>query len=204
MEIVCLDLEGVLIPEIWIGVAERTGIDALKATTRDIADYDELMGQRLRILDENGIGIDEFKAVIDEISPLEGAKEFLDWARSSYQVVILSDTFYEFAQPLMPKLGWPTLFCHHIETDSSGRISGYHLRMGEHKRKAVAAFQNLNFKVIAAGDSFNDTGMLGEADQGIFVNAPENVTQSFPQFSVVHGLGELKKLLVETSKQLRS
>lgn len=192
LEIVCLDLEGVLVPEIWIGVAESTGVDALRATTRDIPDYDELMGQRLRILDEEGFGMKEIQAVIAGLSPLAGAKEFLKWMSANFQVVILSDTFYEFAAPLMAQLDWPTLFCHRLSVESDGRISDYHLRMKDHKRRAVESFKQLNFDVFAAGDSYNDTSMLGAADQGILFSAPQNVIDEFPQFPVTNTYAELR------------
>ncbi|MFG1491433.1 bifunctional phosphoserine phosphatase/homoserine phosphotransferase ThrH, partial [Oceanospirillum sp. HFRX-1_2] len=155
MELACLDLEGVLIPEIWIAFAEKTGIEELKATTRDIPDYDVLMKQRLRILDENGLKLPDIQAVIAELEPLEGAKEFVDWLRERFQLVILSDTFYEFAAPLMKQLGFPTLLCHKLEVDEEGRITDYTLRQRDPKRQSVRAFQLLNYRVIAAGDSYN-------------------------------------------------
>ena len=164
MEIVCLDLEGVLVPEIWVGVAEKTGITGLRATTRDLSDYDELMRQRLRIMDENGLGLPFIQEIIGGLGPMEGAKDFLSWLKSEFQVVILSDTFYEFARPLMRQLDWPTLFCHRLETNEVGRIINYNLRMKDHKREAVRAFKSLNYTVFAAGDSYNDTNMLAEAD----------------------------------------
>lgn len=184
MNIVCLDLEGVLVPEIWIDFAALTGIDALKATTRDIADYDELMRMRLDTLAAHGLGLPDIQAVIDRMEPLPGARAFLDDLRSRYQVIILSDTFYEFARPLMRQLNWPTLFCHQLETGGNGDITGYRLRMRDHKRAAVEALRGLNFAVVAAGDSFNDTSMLAAAGQGIFFSAPANVTAAFPQFPV--------------------
>ncbi len=182
--IACLDLEGVLVPEIWINVARRTGIDELMATTRDVADYSELMRQRLDICEENGLGIGDISDVIAEMRPLEGAEDFLAWLREHSQVVILSDTFYEFAQPLMRQLDFPTLFCHRLEIAGDGRISGFELRMPEQKREAVRAFQRLNFRVVAAGDSYNDVTMLSEADAGILFCPPENVIEEFPQFPV--------------------
>ncbi|MGB3117275.1 MAG: bifunctional phosphoserine phosphatase/homoserine phosphotransferase ThrH [Verrucomicrobiales bacterium] len=192
MFLACLDLEGVLVPEIWIGVAERTGINALRATTREIPDYDVLMRQRLRILDEHGIGISEFQEVIGEMRPLEGAVEFLAWLKDRFQVIILSDTFYEFAAPLMRQLGQPTLFCHKLSIDGSGRIADYHLRQPDQKREAVKAFHQLNFKVVAAGDSYNDTTMLAEADRGILFRPPQNVIDEFPQFPVTREYDELR------------
>ncbi len=204
MEIVCLDLEGVLIPEIWISLAERTGIEALRATTRDVPDYDALMRQRLRILEEHGLGLPDVQAAADTVGPLEGAKDFIDWLRRRFQVVILSDTFYEFAHPIMRQLGWPTLFCHRLEVDGDGRVTGYHLRLEDHKRQAVAAFRGLNFKVIAVGDSYNDTDMLAEADAGFLFRAPDNVIAKFPQFPVSREFGELQNLFEETSRRLRN
>lgn len=184
MQMVCLDLEGVLVPEIWINVAERTGIEALRATTRDISDYDVLMRQRLRILDEHGLKLADIQQVIAGMGPLPGARDFLNRLRESFQVLILSDTFYEFAAPLMKQLGYPTLLCHRLEIDSVGRVAGYELRMPDQKRAAVQALHQLNFKVIAAGDSYNDTSMLGEADAGILFCPPQNVIDEFPQFPV--------------------
>ncbi len=191
MDIVCLDLEGVLVPEIWIEVAEATGIGELKATTRDIPDYNVLMDQRLGLLDDNGLDLAAIQAVVDGIGPLDGAKAFLDELRRDFQVVILSDTFYEFAQPLMRQLGWPTLFCHRLETDGNGSITGYKLRLDDHKRQAVRAFRSLNFRVTAAGDSYNDTNMLAESDRGILFRAPDNVINEFPEFPVVETYDEL-------------
>lgn len=183
MKLVCLDLEGVLVPEIWIDFANRTGIEALRATTRDIADYDELMATRLAELDRHGFGLPDIEAVISEMTPLPGAKAFLEALRAKYQVVILSDTFREFARPLMRQLGWPTLFCHGLQVEPTGQISAYHLRMPDHKRAAVNAFRQLNFEVVAAGDSYNDTNMLGAAHTGFLFNAPDNVVAEFPQFT---------------------
>ena len=185
MEIVCLDLEGVLIPEIWIGVAERTGVESLKATTRDIPDYDQLMKQRLRIMDTHKLGISDVKEVIGSLEPLDGAISFLENLRKDFQVIILSDTFYEFAEPFMLKLSLPTLFCHNLEIGQNGRIIDYHLRLKDHKRKAVESLKNLNFTVYAAGDSYNDTSMLDAADRGILFKAPDNVKNEFPQFPFV-------------------
>ncbi len=202
MDIVCLDLEGVLIPEIWIAVAERTGIEALKATTRDIPDYNVLMRQRLSILDEHGLTIGQVQSVIDGLLPFEGAKDFSDWLRSRYQLVILSDTFYEFAQPFMRQLGWPTLFCHRLVVDDAGKIVDYRLRMPDHKRSAVAAFKQLNYTVIAAGDSFNDTSMLGEADTGFFFRAPDNVTSEFPAYATNETYDELRAAILDASHRL--
>ncbi len=199
MEIICLDLEGVLVPEIWIEFAERTGIDELRATTRDIPDYDVLMKQRLRLLEEHKLGIDDIQAVIAEMSPLPGATEFVSWLREQFQLVILSDTFYEFSQPLMRQLGWPTLFCHRLVTDDTGRVVDYSLRQEDPKRASVKAFHSLNYRVIAAGDSYNDTSMLAEADVGILFHAPDNVIEEFPQFQAVHTYDELKQAIAAAS-----
>lgn len=192
VQIVCLDLEGVLIPEVWIGVAETSGIDALRLTTRDEPDYDKLMRYRIAILEEHQLGLPQIQAVIDRLDPLAGAAKFLAELRASYQLVILSDTFYEFAEPFMRKLGWPTLFCHRLETSSKGRITGYRLRQADPKRAAVRALQALNFPVIAAGDSYNDTSMLAEADVGILFRPPDNVIREFPQFPVTREYAELR------------
>jgi phosphoserine/homoserine phosphotransferase len=182
LEIVCLDLEGVIIPEIWISVAEKTGIESLRATTRDVPNYDELMQQRLRIINENNLDLLTIYEVINSLNPLKGALKFLKKLRENFQVVILSYTFYEFADPFMEKLGRPTIFCHRLETNSDGKIINYQLRMKDHKREAVKAFNSLNYTVYAAGDSYNDTSMLGEAEYGFLFNAPENIINEFPQF----------------------
>ncbi|MCC5811975.1 MAG: bifunctional phosphoserine phosphatase/homoserine phosphotransferase ThrH [Ectothiorhodospiraceae bacterium] len=195
MQIVCLDLEGVLIPEIWINFAELTGIDALRATTRDVPDYDELMRRRLAILDEHDLGLDDIQQVIGKLRPLEGAGDFVEWIRSRYQLVILSDTFYEFARPLMRQLGWPTLFCHRLEVDGRKRITDYHLRMKDHKRAAVEALRGLNFQTVAAGDSYNDTSMLGAAHTGVLFCPPRNVIDEFPQFQVTRNYAELQQAI---------
>ena len=191
MNLVCLDLEGVLVPEIWINFAERTGIDALRLTTRDVADYDELMAHRLRVLDEHGLKLADIQAVIAGMGPLPGAGEFLDRIRQRAQVVILSDTFYEFAMPLMAQLGYPTLFCHKLQVGADDRIVGYTLRQPDSKRAAVKAFHGLNYRVVAAGDSYNDTAMLGEAEIGILIRPPESVVAEFPQFPVTWTLPDL-------------
>ena len=191
MELACLDLEGVLIPEIWIEFADRTGIPELRATTRDVPDYDVLMKQRLRLLDQHGLKLPDIQAVIETMQPLEGAGEFLDWLRERFQVLILSDTYYEFAAPLMRQLGNPTLFCHRLEADAAGRVTDYVLRQKDPKRQAVKALKSLNFRVIAAGDSYNDTTMLGEADRGFLFRSPANVQAEFPQFPAVETYDEL-------------
>lgn len=201
MELACLDLEGVLIPEIWIEFANLTGIEALKATTRDIPDYDVLMKQRLQILKDNNLKLQDIQAVIAKLSPLEGAAEFVDWLRERFQVIILSDTFYEFSQPLMAQLGFPTLFCHKLEVDSEGNVTDYKLRQKDPKRQSVKAFHSLNYRVIAAGDSYNDTTMLSEAEAGILFNAPENVIAEFPQFPAVTGYENLKKEFLKASNR---
>lgn len=202
MKITCLDLEGVLVPEIWIGVAERSGIDALRLTTRDIADYDELMQHRLKILAEHGLGLNDIQAVIAELKPLAGAAAFLDALRARSQVIILSDTFYEFAQPLMRQLVWPTLFCHRLEVDDAGRITGYRLRQSDPKRQAVKALQALNFHVVAAGDSFNDLTMLTQADAGILFNPPSSLSQAYPQFTVTEDYAELADAIVAAQRDI--
>jgi len=201
VELACLDLEGVLIPEIWIAFAEETGIEELKATTRDIPDYDVLMKQRLRILDEHGLTLPQIQDTISRLSPLEGAADFINWLRERFQVVILSDTFYEFAQPLMRQLGFPTLLCHKLEVDENGRITDYTLRQRDPKRQSVRAFQLLNYRVIAAGGSYNDTTMLKQAEAGILFHAPENVIAEFPQFPAVHTFAELKQEFLKASNR---
>lgn len=189
--LVTLDLEGVLVPEIWIAFAEKTGIAELRRTTRDEPDYDKLMRGRLRILDEHGLKLPDIQQVIGTLSPLEGAKIFLDELRSITQVIILSDTFAEFAQPLMRQLAWPSIFCHQLEVASDGRIVDYKLRQPNQKQKAVAAFKSLNYFVLAAGDSFNDTTMLAEADVGFFFHAPKSIQAQFPQFKPFENYSEL-------------
>lgn len=200
MELVCLDLEGVLIPEIWIAFAEKTGIEELKATTRDIPDYDVLMKQRLEILAKHGYGINEIQEVIATLDPLPGAKEFVEWLNTRFQVIILSDTFYEFGMPLMAKLGHPTLFCHKLEVNEKVDIVNYHLRQKDPKRQSVRAFQLLNYRVIAAGDSYNDTTMLKQAEAGILFKSPQNVIDEFPQFPAVHTYEELKQEILKVSE----
>lgn len=192
MHIVCLDLEGVLVPEIWIEFATRTGIPELRLTTRDEPDYDKLMKYRLRLLAEHRLGLADIQRVIAEMGPLEGARSFVDGLRENYQLIILSDTFYEFAHPLMRQLGWPTLFCHSLEADASGRLVNYRLRMPDQKREAVRRLKDLRFTVVAAGDSYNDTAMLGEAHAGILFHPPEKVIEEFPQFPVTLSYAELR------------
>ncbi len=193
----CLDLEGVLIPEIWIAFAEKTGIEQLRLTTRDIPDYDELMRGRLKILDDNNLKLPDIEKVIGSMEPMEGAKVFLDWLKSEFQVIILSDTFYQFAGPLMAQLDYPTLFCNFLEIEGNGRIANYRLRQADGKTKAVKAFQSLNFQAIAAGDSYNDTGMLKQAEGGIFFKPPASITVEFPQFPVTQNYDELKEAFLK-------
>lgn len=195
MHIVCTDLEGVLIPEVWIAVAEKTGIPELRLTTRDIADYDQLMRQRLRILKEKGLTIHDIQAVISSMEPLEGAIAFLEKLREATQVIIVSDTYIEFAKPFMKKLGWPTLFCHHLTADAAGSITGYNLRQQDAKKHTVIAMKSLNYEVIAMGDSYNDTAMLIEADHGVLFRPPESVITAFPQFPVCTDYGKLFSLI---------
>ena len=202
MQIVCLDLEGVLVPEIWIAFAERTGIDEFRRTTRDGPDYDRLMRWRLGLLRRHGLKLADIQAVIAGMAPLEGAREFLDELRTRFQVVILSDTFYEFADPLMRQLGRPTLFCHRLVVDDQGFVADYRLRQPNQKREAVNALKGLNFQVIAAGDSYNDTGMLAAADAGFFIHPPENIVAQFPQFPVNRSYAELKAAIAEASVML--
>ncbi|MCC7458554.1 MAG: bifunctional phosphoserine phosphatase/homoserine phosphotransferase ThrH [Nitrospira sp.] len=192
LQIVCLDLEGVLVPEIWIAFAERTGIADFRRTTRDEPDYDRLMRFRIGLLDQHGLKLPDIQRVIGSMQPLEGARAFLDALRTRYQVLILSDTFYEFADPLMQQLGRPTLFCHRLITDTSGRIVDYRLRQPDQKRRAVQALKALNFRVIAAGDSYNDTAMLGAADAGFFIHPPPAIAERFPQFPVARSYTELR------------
>jgi len=202
VQIAALDLEGVLVPEIWINFAEFTGISELKATTRDIPDYDVLMRQRLQLLNENNLGLADIQNVITQMKPLPGAIAFLGWLRERYQVIILSDTFYEFAAPLMKQLGWPTLFCHKLAVDERGMVVDYRLRQSDGKRQCVKAFHALNYKVIAAGDSYNDTTMLAEADAGILFCPPQKVIDEFPQFPVTRGYGELEDAFSNASRKL--
>ena len=192
MQLVCLDLEGVLVPEIWIEFANRTGIPELRRTTRDEPDYDKLMSYRLDLLKRHKLGLPDIQKVITEMGPMSGAKAFLDALRRDFQVIILSDTFYEFAMPLMAQLGFPTLFCHKLEADAAGFLVNYRLRMPNQKQESVRRFKELEFKVIAAGDSYNDTAMLGEAHAGILFHPPQNVIDEFPQFPVTMNYVELR------------
>ena len=201
MEIACLDLEGVLVPEIWIAFAEKTGIEELKKTTRDEPDYDILMQYRLDLLREHKLGLNEIQEVIATLSPLEGAADFVDWLRERFQVVILSDTFYEFACPLMKQLGYPTLLCHKLETDNNGNVADYRLRQANPKRQAIVGFKSMYYRTIAAGDSYNDTTMLAEADAGILFHAPDNVIKEFPQFPAVQTFADLKQEFIRASNR---
>lgn len=201
MEIACLDLEGVLVPEIWIAFAEKTGIEELKKTTRDEPDYDVLMQYRLDLLRQHNLGLNEIQEVIATLSPLEGAADFVDWLRERFQVVILSDTFYEFASPLMKQLGYPTLLCHKLETDASGNVVNYRLRQANPKRQAIVGFKSMYYRTIAAGDSYNDTTMLAEADAGILFHAPDNVIKEFPQFPAVQTFADLKQEFIRASNR---
>jgi phosphoserine/homoserine phosphotransferase len=202
VQLVCLDLEGVLVPEIWIEFSQRTGIPELRRTTRDEPDYDKLMKGRLALLAQHQLGLPDIQKVIAAMGPMPGAKDFLDDLRQRFQVIILSDTFYQFAMPLMQQLGMPTLFCHKLETDSNGFVVNYHLRMPEQKREAVKRFRQLNFKVIAAGDSYNDTAMLGEAHAGILFRPPDNVIREFPQYPVTMNYTELEAQIRSASERI--
>jgi len=200
--IACLDLEGVLVPEIWISFSEKTKIPELSLTTRDIPDYDVLMKKRLSILEQHGLKLKDIQDVIETMSPLEGAEEFLHWLRHEFQVIILSDTFYQFAAPLMKQLGHPTLFCHQLKVGDDGKILDYELRMKDQKRAAVLKLKELNFKVVAAGDSYNDIGMLETANVGILFSPPDNVVKEFPQFQVTRNYQELREAFSQAKKKL--
>lgn len=197
MEIVCLDLEGVLVPEIWIAFAEKTGIEKLRLTTRDVPDYDVLMKGRLDILREHGLKLSDIQSVINSIEPLEGAKEFLDELRSITQVVILSDTFREFASPLMKKLAWPTIFCNSLVVDDDGNITGYTLRQKDGKRKAIEHLQGMGFRCFAAGDSYNDLTMIKTADSGSLFRAPENILEEYPDLHLSTTYDDFLKTIKE-------
>jgi len=200
--IACLDLEGVLLPEIWIKFAEKSGIDELKITTRDIPDYNKLMRTRLQILQNHNLKINDIQEVIKTLTPLKGARDFLLWLKSEFQVIILSDTFYEFSGPLMKQLEYPTLFCHQLVIDNKGSIIDFHLRQEDQKTKAVKALQGLNFKVISAGDSYNDTGMLKQADSGILFCPPESVKKEFPQYPIANNYKDFRDLLISARQKL--
>ena len=204
MQLVCLDLEGVLVPEIWIEFAKRTGISELRRTTRDEPDYDKLMTYRLDLLKARKLGLPDIQKVIADMGPMTGAKEFLDQLRRDFQVIILSDTFYEFAMPLMAQLGMPTLFCHKLEVDATGFLVNYHLRMPNQKKEAVQRFKELCFDVIAAGDSYNDTAMLIEAHAGILFHPPQNVIDEFPQFPVAMNYTALRTEIDSAATRIAS
>lgn len=201
MNIACLDFEGVLIPEIWVGLAERTGIEALRATTREVPDYDVLMRQRLDLMTAHGLGLADIQAAADSLEPLPGAREFLDWLRTEYQVAIVSDTFYELAMPLVRKLGYPTLLCHRLRVAADGRITGYALRQQNPKRHAVLGFKSMQFKVAATGDSYNDVPMLEAADRSWFFGPPPNVCRDHPHIPAVHGYAALKEALLQAKRE---
>ena len=195
MYILCSDLEGVFVPEVWINVAEKTGIPELRRTTRDEPDYDKLMHYRMKILDEHGLKLRDIQEVIAKIRPLPGALDFIGWVKERSQLVIVSDTFIQFADPLMKQLGRPTLFCHTLVTDDTGRIIDYRLRQADPKRKTVEALQSLNYQVIAMGDSYNDISMLQQADAGILFRPPANVVADYPRFTVAEEYRGLEKIL---------
>ena len=203
MQMICLDLEGVLVPEIWIEFSKWVGVPELARTTRDEPDYDRLMRFRIDLLEKNALKLADIQDVIAGMGPMAGAREFLDDLRSRYQVLILSDTFYEFAQPLMRQLGWPTLLCHRLEVDDRGFVRRHVLRMPDQKRHAVNALRGLNFQVIAAGDSYNDTGMLGAAHAGFFIHPPESIVAQFPQFPVTRSYAELRVAIDTAAARLR-
>lgn len=192
MNIACLDFEGVLIPEIWLGLAETTGIDELKVTTREISDYDELMTLRLDVMRQHNLKFADIRQAAESLEPLPGAKQFLSWLRSEFQVAIISDTFYELAGPFIAKLDYPMILCHRLIVEQDGTISGYKLRQSDPKRCSVKAFKSLAYKVVATGDSYNDISMLSEADFGVFFCPPDNVIEDFPQFAVARDYAELK------------
>jgi phosphoserine/homoserine phosphotransferase len=202
VQVVCLDLEGVLVPEIWIEFSRRTGIAELSRTTRDEPDYDKLMRFRLDLLDRHGLRLGDIQRVIESMGPMEGARAFLDGLRERFQVFILSDTFYEFASPLMRQLGWPSLLCHRLDVDAQGVVRGWKLRMPDQKRAAVNAFKSLNYQVMAAGDSYNDTAMLGAADAGFFFHPPESIARQFPQFPVTWSYAELRGQIDQAADRL--
>ena len=201
MYIICSDLEGVFVPEIWINVAKKTGIEELKLTTRDISDYDVLMKRRLAILDEHNLKLADIQAVIRTIDPLEGALEFLNWVRENYQIIIVSDTFVEFASPLMEKLGRPTLFCHSLVVGEDGAITGYTLRQADGKRKVVQALKGLDYQVLAFGDSYNDINMLKEADTSFLFRPPANVVEEFPEINPTEDYTQLQQWIMEATSE---
>ena len=195
MKILVADVEGVFLPEIWINVAKKTGIEELKLTTRDISDYDVLMTKRLSLLKENNLKIQDIKDVISTLEPLEGALDILNWIRKESQIILLSDTFEEFAKPLMEKLNYPVLLCHSLTIDEKGNITYYNLRIDNQKKEAVKALKTLNYHVIGFGDSYNDIGMIQEAHQGFFFNPPDSVITDFPEIPVTKNYQELKTMI---------
>jgi phosphoserine/homoserine phosphotransferase len=201
MYIVCSDLEGVLVPEVWINVARWTGIDELKLTTRDISDYNALMKRRLEILKQHGITINDIQKVISLLELMPGALDFISWLHGRVQMVVVSDTFREFADPLLEKMGWPVLFCHHLTIDKDGNITDFNLRQTDAKKKVVEALQNLNFKVIAIGDSYNDVSMLRKAEYGILYKPPQNVLDDNQDIKAVNSYSQLKNLVSEILEQ---
>ncbi len=201
MEIICLDFEGVLVPEIWVALADKVGINELKLTTRDIPNYNELMNGRLKILKENDVNASDLFKVAQQIEPFEGSKDFLDSLRKRFQVIILSDTFFNLARPIFYKLGWPTVFCHNLELSDKKFIKDYTIRIEDHKKKAVDCFKKLNYKTIAVGDSFNDLSMLKEADLGILFRAPDNIIKSNKGFFNCNSYSDLKKKIFETANK---
>lgn len=202
MNILCLDLEGVLVPEVWVNVAETTGVEEFRLTTRDVPDYDSLMRLRLRLLAEHDLRLGDIEAIIASIDPLPGAADFVDWLGPHYQLAILSDTYYEFARPMMRKLGWPMLLCHRLKVDATGRVVGYQLRQKDSKRQAVKAFKALNFKIVAAGDSYNDLTMLAEADLGALFRPAQKVVAEFPQYPVITNYEDFRVFLEQAQAKL--
>ena len=198
MEYLCLDLEGVLIPEIWGEVAKHTGEDQFNLTTQDLKDYSELMDMRMALVDSLGISMKDITYLVDKMEPFDGAREFLDWARDNFQVTIVSDSFYELAWPLIRKLGTPNMVCHHLNVQDD-QLKGYNLRQGENKKKVIQALQNLKFKVFASGDSYNDIQMLQEADFGVFFQAPSHIREEFLEIPGVESHEELKEVLIKQS-----
>lgn len=201
MYVVCSDLEGVWVPEVWINVAERTGIEELKLTTRDITDYNVLMKKRLKVLEENNLKLKDIQHVISQLRPMDGAKETIKWIQSITRFIVVSDTFVEFADPLMQQLDYPTLFCHSLTIDEENRVTDYNLRQPDPKRKVVQAMQSLNYKVIAFGDSYNDVSMLEQAEKGILFCPPQNVIDDFPEYPVITSYPDLKELLLKYLKE---
>lgn len=195
MKVICCDLEGVWVPEVWINVAKKTGIDELKLTTRDIKDYDELMQYRLKILDKHGLKLRDIQEVIATIQPLDGALEVIKWLQRISRLIVVSDTFVEFAEPLMRQLDYPTLFCHSLEVDDTNRITGYKLRQKDPKRQVIKALQSLNYEVIAFGDSYNDVSMLQQADNAFLYRPPQNVIDEFPEFPVATNYDQMRSLI---------